>query len=95
MFNRYQVAAVCYAYLQDVEVTDIEGYKDLSPNLNLTSHQEGRDPANKICEEQAVDTRMDAPRAARPEQAHFLRQILQTNWILRRAFPSNQRDFRH
>lgn len=40
MFKWYQAAAVCYAYLQDVEVSDIESFKNLSSNLNLTSEQE-------------------------------------------------------
>ena len=42
MFKWYKAAAVCYAYLQDVEVPDIESFKNLSnlTNLNLTSKHE-------------------------------------------------------
>ena len=44
MFKWYKAAAVCYAYLQDVEVSDIESFKNLSnlTNLNLTSEHETR-----------------------------------------------------
>jgi hypothetical protein len=42
MFKWYEAAAVCYAYLQDVEVSDVESFKNLSSDLNLTSEQEAR-----------------------------------------------------
>lgn len=42
MFKWYREATVCYAYLQDVEDSNIETFKQLSSNLNLSSEQEAR-----------------------------------------------------
>ncbi|OCK72862.1 HET-domain-containing protein, partial [Lepidopterella palustris CBS 459.81] len=42
MFKWYQAATVCYAYLQDVEDPNIETFKQLSSDLNLTSEQEAQ-----------------------------------------------------
>ena len=42
MFKWYQEATLCYAFLQDVDALDVESFKNLSSNLNLTSEQRTR-----------------------------------------------------